>query len=312
MHLTEVIKRRPELRLQLAVLAKSQGDLETMNVNVKTAEAVFTERLKNNPVDHEARLGLAESQSLQGKFADAKATIGLGASLSNSEELLRAYARRLASVLVQWCDAKQKEPKATVVERLELLDEALRLDPQSPEPFDRSFKLAAERKKDSEPDRESTKSAIEQRPTALGHLYLGAVSWNMEKAEEARVHWDKAFELSNGSPMIANNLAWTVAFTPPTDLPRALELAEIANRGFPNEPRFRSTRGHILAKLQRYQEALPDLQEGLRVYRDDPKQYSALAETCAKLGQEQQAAEYKKKAEELLAREKQKPVTSKR
>ena len=37
----------------------------------------------------------------------------------------------------------------------------------------------------------------------------------------------------------------------------------------PNEPRFHSTRGHILVKLERYKEALPDLEEAKRVYTND-------------------------------------------
>src|SRR5205807_634534 len=109
------------------------------------------------------------------------------------------------------------------------------------------------------------------------------------------------------APLVANNLAWALAFSEPADLSRALELAETALQRAPGEARFRSTRGQILAKLGRYKEARPDLEEGLKVYGTDAKLLMTLSDTCARLGDAKQAAEYKKKADEAAAQEKNKP-----
>ena len=72
--------------------------------------------------------------------------------------------------------------------------------------------------------------------------------------------------MSQGAPLVANNLAWVLAFSPPVDLPRALELANAAVNKVPNEPRFRGTRGQILARMEKWKEALPDLEEALKIF----------------------------------------------
>jgi predicted Zn-dependent protease len=58
-------------------------------------------------------------------------------------------------------------------------------------------------------------------------------------------------------------------------------------------------RGRILAKLGRWKDALPDLEEG---YKADPKDtgvLEALVETYTKLGNDTKAAQYKAKLADL-------------
>ena len=105
--------------------------------------------------------------------------------------------------------------------------------------------------------------------------------------------------MSQGAPLVANNLAWVLAFSPPVDLPRALELASAAIKKQPDEPRFRATRGHILFKMERYKEALPDLEDGLKAYPMDSKLLRTIADVSKNLGFDKKAGEYKKKADEL-------------
>ena len=71
--------------------------------------------------------GLVECLLLQAKFAESKELINLGATRANSPDLIRAYARKLTTVLIGWADAKENDPRSTMEERLELLETALRL-----------------------------------------------------------------------------------------------------------------------------------------------------------------------------------------
>jgi predicted Zn-dependent protease len=96
-----------------------------------------------------------------------------------------------------------------------------------------------------------------------------------------------------------NNLAWLLAFCEPIDLDRALRFANQAVEKAPDAPQFRGTRGHILLKLKKYNEALPDLEKAIEAYPKDVKLFEALAETCEKLGDATKAAEYRERARKL-------------
>src|SRR5262249_31337193 len=142
------------------------------------------------------------------------------------------------------------------------------------------------------------------RSSAVAHLVLGMDYWSLEKPQDAKYHWERAFELyqgqnTNAALLVANNLAWVLGTVPPVDLERALGMINAVVEKAPNEPRFRSTRGHILAKMGRHKEALPDLEEAKKVpqYANDPALFQQLAETCAQLGMEKVAADYKKRAD---------------
>src|SRR5947209_20421318 len=125
-------------------------------------------------------------------------------------------------------------------------------------------------------------------------------------------------ELPNGgTPLVANNLAWVLANYQPVDLNQALALSDavIAQDDRDAAPAqddhdaaiaraarhltFRGTRGHILAKLGRHKEALPDLEASLDLQKlgrpVELQTYRQLAETCAALDMKADAERYKRR-----------------
>lgn len=299
-HLAEVAGRFPEYRLTLAQWAKAQGENELVISHAKAAENAFRSRLTTSLDDHEARFGLVECLLLQNKYAESQELINIGATLSSSQDIIRAYAKKMTQLFISWADFKENDPKSNFADRLTLLDGALRLDPDNPELFNRLMKLMKDKTPESEKAREVfRKFAVDQDKSAMAQLFLGIDAFQQDRAEEARYHWEKAFALSSGAPLVANNLAWAVAFYPPVDLPRALEMANTAVARAPNEARFKGTRGHILNKMKRYKEALPDLEASVKVYGNDPNLFKALSEACSNLGYTKMAAEYKAREESL-------------
>jgi len=148
----------------------------------------------------------------------------------------------MTELLIMWFDAKENDSRSNILERLQMLEQALKLDPDNPELFNRLLKLA----KDKSPDAAKARDVLHgmtgrAQGSFLAHLFLGIDSWQQDRVEEARHHWEKAFSLSDGAPIVANNLAWLLAFSPPTDLGRAFELADAAVKKVPTEPRFRGT-----------------------------------------------------------------------
>ncbi len=65
----------------------------------------------------------------------------------------------------------------------------------------------------------------------------------------------------------------------------------------PEDSRFRDTRGHILMKLERWQDALADLELALRGREDNPGVHEALATVYDKLDMPEIAARHRRLAE---------------
>jgi predicted Zn-dependent protease len=196
-------------------------------------------------------------------------------------------------------DAKEIDPKLSATARFEILEQAVKLDPENPDIYNRMLRMTKD-KSIAEKVRKRLRELTESgKASWMGNLYLGIDAYQNQKTEAAREYWGKALKQSNGAPLVANNLAWLLAYTEPLDLPRALELASDAVDKSPNESRYRGTYGHILVKLGRYKEALPELEKAIAAYPTDANLFRALSETCGKLGDNKKAEEYKKRADAL-------------
>jgi hypothetical protein len=100
-------------------------------------------------------------------------------------------------------------------------------------------------------------------------------------------------------PLFVNNLAGVLAVGPDADLPRALATINPVIARWPAERRFRETRGQILARMARWEEALPDLEAALAVYPDSRALHRTLAEAYEHLDAPGLAAEHRRRAELL-------------
>lgn len=296
-----VAEKHPEYHLTLAQWAKIQNEPEAVAKHAKAAAASFQARLKKDLDDHEARGGLIECLILQAQFEEAKKLINLGVTLAKKPEMIESYRKKMVQAHLALYDAKVNDDSAEAAnERFEQLDQAMNLDPDNAEVFTRLVKLMRDPGPVAEKARARLRATVASgKESAMVYLFLGIDAHQSEKPAEARTYWEKALKLSPGAPLIANNLAWALAFYEPVDLPRALELVDACVKHSPDEARYRGTRGHVLAKMKRYQEALPDLQAAIKTYPNDANLFRALAETAEQLGLTVLAAEYKKRADEL-------------
>src|SRR5205085_8331743 len=237
--------------------------------HARLAAAAYRARLDAKADDHDARFGLTDCLVLTGEFAAAEESLQARPKALPPEQET-AFKRKAAQTLLFWADSKKADPKAAA-ERLALLEKALANDPDNPDGYGRLMELTKLQSPEGEKARELFRRlAADAKSSALAHLFLGIDAYQQDNAKEARHHWEKAFALSNGAPLVANNLAWVLAHSEPVDLPRALKMIDNAVAKVPDEPRFRGTRGHILVKLNRPKEALPELEAAIPAYADDP------------------------------------------
>jgi uncharacterized protein HemY len=93
-------------------------------------------------------------------------------------------------------------------------------------------------------------------------------------------------------PYVANNMATLLTLSTPPELDRALAIIQSVVTNSPANPEFRDTRGQILLKLKRYQEAITDLEFALPSLKPAASTHKALAEAYQALGLSQLAQEH--------------------
>ena len=83
--------------------------------------------------------------------------------------------------------------------------------------------------------------------------------------------------MASEAPTLWNNYAWTLSNGEDIDLEAALDAANRALGAAPNDYRFRETRGQVYAKLQRWPEAIRDLEFALNGMPESEEIHRALA-----------------------------------
>jgi len=307
-HLEDAAKAVPEWRGFQAEWFRRKGQPDQAKLYAQMAAQVFRRRLEKEPDNHTDRASLADALVLMGDFPEAVETLRLGATLAQeNEQLHRNYAVKASTVYVSWYLAKKDDPKISLSEKFDLLQKALEWFPNNINVFPLLISLSHQ----TGPEAEKARQAVVDRtmgdkPSWMAHLYLGMDAWASNNVPDARHHWERAFELSKGAPLVANNLAWVVANYPPgnEDPQRGLvmideAIKQLEEKEEPVDPRFYGTRGHILAKLGRHKEALPELEKSIPGNQNDETLFRQLADTCEKLDMNKLSEDYRRRADEI-------------
>ncbi len=131
----------------------------------------------------------------------------------------------------------------------------------------------------------------------LAHYVLGIYAYQEKNCEAARSHFEQARKSMPSHPALSNNLAWVLSQSDPPELERALEIINLAIDQQPTELQFRHTRGSILVKMARWQEAITDLELALKGSPHSDL-HAMLAQAYEMSGNPMMAAAHKAKAEE--------------
>lgn len=294
-HLKSAAPAAPALRLRLAELYTARQDWVHAAKEAHLAVPFFRDRCRSAPQDVSARIFWAEAEMLAGRHADAVRI--LRAELDSADRTI--YLQTLGRVYASWAAAVERNPKADPARRLQLVEEGLKYDTGN---SDLLSVLTPERTRPDEAaqTRELLLRLISDgRAPAAANLILGMDAWQRRDFDAARVHWETALRLEPQLNLAANNLAWLLAHEEPRDLTRALALIDAVLQRAPLDPRFRGTRGAILARLGRWREALPELIAALPASRDSAAHHRLLSETYQQLGLSELAQEHQNRAELL-------------
>ena len=131
---------------------------------------------------------------------------------------------------------------------------------------------------------------------AQWHLFLGRDARSRGDLTVARGELQAAYNISPKSPQIQIELAGVLAFGSRSDVEQALQLIQPVVEQFPDDPNFLFTRGKIMVRLGRYQEALPDLEFAAPRLSDQQDARLQLATVYDALGKTKLAEEQRRLA----------------
>jgi tetratricopeptide (TPR) repeat protein len=293
LHLTKAIRSRPQLRLALARLYAARKDFGRARQEAERTLRLYRGRTKLDLEDHIARLTWADATAFLEDYPGAVAILKEGLLATRAAIFRSAMAR----VYLAWHDSKRREGKSSEGELMELLSKGLSYEPADKDLLNRLLERLGKRGKGADEARRVLRQMLaEGKATAYVHFALGVDALQRDKEDEARLHFERAHEIDPGLPLVANNLAWVLAQAKSPDLPRALDLINLALRQEPANPTFRDTRGRIYLKMGRCKEALADLEAALTRAPNRPTVHLALAEAYERLGNSPQAAVHRRLA----------------
>lgn len=281
----------PDRLLTLANVCGGLGDAEECRRHATAAKEIAQKRTEEHPDDHQSRLYWASALANLGEFPKALDLLAKGATLGEEE----IYKQGMAAVCSGWAESLAQGDKVNSAERMAVIEKGLRYDPSNAGLLVQLAAVMSTGGAEAEKARASFRAMLAAgKATEIAHLALGNDAWNQDKTDEARAHWEQALAGDKQLPLVANNLAWLLAYKEPTDLPRALSLIDQALTQVPRDPRLRGTRGQVLAKLERWKEAVTDLEFALAGGESSKSIHEAIATAYEHVGLKDMAAEHRK------------------
>jgi len=188
--------------------------------------------------------------------------------------------------------------RESLAERGPLLYQALELAPTSPVVLEAVVQFSIEcsevEHRELRAVRKKLLAGVE--PAAM-HFIEGTVALMNDDHETAEHHLSLAAGEWVNMGGLLNNLAYALLSKNDKELlPKALDLSNAALTQIPDYPALLETRGQILLKMERYREAIADLEKALADPNMRPTAHRGLAEAYTKLGLAELAEENRRQA----------------
>ncbi len=118
---------------------------------------------------------------------------------------------------------------------------------------------------------EQYKKVVAKKPSASIYSLMGMIEDAKEKFDEAEKHYRKALEISPGSPIAANNLAWLIADQGRGNLDEALRLAQETVNKNQNVAGYYDTLGWVNYKQGFYTRAIDSFKKAVALDEADSR-----------------------------------------
>jgi tetratricopeptide (TPR) repeat protein len=251
--LAELQKEYPNAVPVLNLLAAEQ----LATGQAAAARAHYARAAAINPGDIEALTGLVQIDLATGKTAEARARVDQALKLGD----------KTGSLLI--LSALVHEALNELDQMEELLQKAVELDPARLRGYGLLARLYVRQNRLAEAEKQF-QEMIARNPTAVGtNTMLGMLLEMRGKTAEAEKQYEKVLAIDGNAAVAANNLAYMYA-DQGRNLDQALQLAQTAQRGLPNEANAIDTLGWVYYRKGMASAAVRELETAVKLNPKDP------------------------------------------
>ena len=301
----------PVLNIDLATLYARDGRENSATSAVQHADAHLEKVVRQNPTDVQSRLLLVKAKSMQGDFDRVLEILYEGKELDPKGPFGRLIAQAHLAIYDRSLKEKDPDPanllahlRAALQSQPTMTDAIVRLI-QFGEQVDAGGIRQVEGVDDPQIARDAKDLLMEMlvrgEQSVAVHMALGLKAWRDNDFENARMHFEAGYDLDPSVAEVANNLAWVLTHQKKPDPSRGLAVIETVLARHPHVPRFRDTRGEIYLAMERWDDAIRDLEFALATLKDEPRIHESLAKAYTARGQKELAARHIEEAARLEA-----------
>lgn len=275
---------RPMYGWQAAVLARQIGDTELATRLATTSLDKMKQLHNEEPANPSLAIAVVRNQIFLDQHADAIQTLADSITRMKTPEQQQTLRQAMGDTIASWVSVIKSQPNNTLAERLrvlKLLQMALQYAPNNPQVLTLVADQTLATLDSSDDDVAVIRSAlVEGTSPGIAHFIRGTTAMLNDDVELAERHLKLASQHLPNSSAILNNLAVALTQRGQEHLEEALKLSERAIASVPQpSPYFYETRGQILFRMERYLDAIPDLERSLAVDSLAAAAHQALA-TC--------------------------------
>lgn len=292
-YLETLIDAQPVRALQAAIIYRQNGN---ENRAASTARRGLRQ-LEKLGVEEPTNVGLYLAQQrfllFQRRYEDAARLLKRGLDITEDDRLREAAAE----TMVVWSHDPPEKKNETVrlAQQMSLMRQAVHLAPHNAMVLQSLVPLVLESTTENSPKvAQMRKLLVNGVSPDLSHFIRGTAAMIKGDVDEATFHLELAAERMPEVPSVLNNLAVTLASREDADLEKSLHLVDAALAQKPNHPHFHETRGQILIKLERYQDAIVALEQALPAKQLALPIHRSLAIAYRELGKEEIAGEHER------------------
>jgi tetratricopeptide (TPR) repeat protein len=301
--LDDLSRYQPMRGLQAAALSKQLGNTATANRLANRTLETVQKLYEEEPTNPTLALAVAQAQLFLEQHSDAVQTLYTAIGRARKDDEKRTLSISMGDAIVAWVAFLENSGTTTSKDRvrvLKMLQVALRYAPNNPRVVSViADQVLATMNENSEEMAALRKALVAGTSPGIAHFLRGTAALMQDKYDIAERELELAAKDLPKSGAILNNLAVVIALKEDGDLERALKISEMAIKQTPGaSPHFFETRGQILFRMKKYEEAIPDLEHALIVDSLAKNAHKSLAVCYDELGDTEIADMHREGAED--------------
>ena len=267
-----LVKRFP----RSAAVLSQMGELKLRRGDPESARRFFAEASAIEPNSTQAVAGLIAIDLSQRKPSDG---------IARAQQLVSRNPKNVQALLLA---ARTYMAAGSPLQAEDALRRALQTDGSQVEVYAMLGQLFTSQRRLDDARKEFEGLARRQPRSVQAHTMVATLLEAQGRADEARKRYELILTIDSEAPIAANNLAWMQAESN-GNLDVALQLAQTASRGLPDDPFVSDTLGWVYYKKNLANLAIPPLRRSVEKAPDNAVVHFHLGLAYAKTGDTEKA-----------------------